>query len=133
MGFLSGTCPQCRRHRFHPWVRQIPWRGKQQPAPGFLPGESHGQRSLAGYSPRGHKESDTTEATTHACAHTLGHSVANKPQLSTEFLLGVVLLGMFWLLMITSTHSSVMPRPFLRPDGLWTSNTRRPRCIHLLM
>ena len=31
----------------------------------FLPGESHGQRSLAGYSPRGHKESDTTEATQH--------------------------------------------------------------------
>ena len=31
--------------------------------PGFLPGESHGQRSLAGYSPRGHKESDTNEAT----------------------------------------------------------------------
>ena len=29
----------------------------------FMPGESHGQRSLAGYSPRGHKESDTTEAT----------------------------------------------------------------------
>ena len=29
--------------------------------PGFLPGKSHGQRSLAGYSPRGHQESDTTE------------------------------------------------------------------------
>ena len=31
----------------------------------FLPGELHGQRSLAGYSPRGHKESDTTERLTH--------------------------------------------------------------------
>ena len=38
-----------------------------QPTPEFLPGESHGQRSLAGYSSWGHKESDTTELSTHAC------------------------------------------------------------------
>ena len=38
-----------------------PWRRKWQPTPVFLPGESHGQRSLVGYSPRGHKESGTTE------------------------------------------------------------------------
>ena len=44
-----------------------PWGRKWQPTPVFLPGESHGQRSLAGYSPWGHKESDTTEATEHAC------------------------------------------------------------------
>ena len=37
------------------------WRRKWQPAPVFLPGESHGQESLAGYSPWGRKESDTTE------------------------------------------------------------------------
>ena len=42
------------------WVENIPWRRKWQPAPAFLPGKSHGQRSLASYSPRGHKESDTT-------------------------------------------------------------------------
>ena len=35
-------------------------RSKWQPTPVFLPGKSHGQRSLAGYSPLGHKESDTT-------------------------------------------------------------------------
>ena len=55
---------QCRRRktpRFDPWVRKIPWRRQWQPAPVFLPGESHGQRSLVGYSPRGHKELDTTE------------------------------------------------------------------------
>ena len=52
---------QCRRHGFHPWVGKIPWRRKWQPAPVFLPGESHGQRSLAGYSPGGHQESNTTE------------------------------------------------------------------------
>ena len=38
-----------------------------QPTPVFVPGESHGQRSLVGYSPRGHKESDMTEVTWHAC------------------------------------------------------------------
>ena len=37
----------CRRHRFDPWVRKIPWRRKWQPTPVFLPGKSHGQRSLA--------------------------------------------------------------------------------------
>ena len=46
---------QCRRHRFDPWVRKIPWRRKRQPTPVFLPGISYGQRSLAGYSPRGCK------------------------------------------------------------------------------
>ena len=45
---------QCRRHKksgFDPWFGTIPWGRKWQPTPGFLPGESHGQRSLAGYSP----------------------------------------------------------------------------------
>ena len=40
-----------------------PWRRKWQPTPVFLPGESHGQRSLAGYNPQGLKESDTTKVT----------------------------------------------------------------------
>ena len=47
------TC-QCGRYKrccFDPWVRKIPWRGKWQPTPVFLPGESHRQRSLVGYSP----------------------------------------------------------------------------------
>ena len=67
---------QCRRLRFGPWVGKIPWRRnppameqtwfdplmgkipwrrKWQPTPVFLPGKFHGQRSLAGYSPQGHK------------------------------------------------------------------------------
>ena len=52
---------QCQRHEFDPWVRKIPWRRKWQPTPAFLPGKSLGQRSLVGYSPWGHKESDTAE------------------------------------------------------------------------
>ena len=46
---------------FYPWVGKIPWRREWQPAPVFLPGESHGQRGLAGYSLWGCRESDTTE------------------------------------------------------------------------
>ena len=38
-----------------PWVGKIPWRRKCQPTPVFLPGKSHEQRRLAGYSPWGHK------------------------------------------------------------------------------
>ena len=46
----------------------MPWRRKWQPMPIFLPGESHGHRNLAGYSPRGQKESKTTEPTcTESC------------------------------------------------------------------
>ena len=59
---------QCRRHKRHgfdPWARKVPWRKAWQPTPVFLPGESRGQKSLAGYSRRGRKESDMTEATSH--------------------------------------------------------------------
>ena len=70
-GFPGGTSRkelvcQCRRHkkcRFDPWVGKVPWRGKWQPTAVFLPEKSHGQRSLAGYSPWGLTESDMTEAT----------------------------------------------------------------------
>ena len=52
-------CRSCERHGLDPWVRKIPWRRKWQPTPVCWPGKSHGQRSLAGYSPRGHKDSDS--------------------------------------------------------------------------
>ena len=52
---------QCRRPRFDPWVGKIPWRREWQLTPVLLPGEFHGQRNLAGYSPWCHKELDTTD------------------------------------------------------------------------
>ena len=55
------NCLQCTRPRFNSWVRKIPWRRKWQATPVFLPGKSHEQRSLAGYSQWSYKESDTTE------------------------------------------------------------------------
>ena len=56
---------QCRRCKFELQVGKIPWKRAWQPTPVFLPGEFHGQRSLVGYSPWGHKESDMTEWLTH--------------------------------------------------------------------
>ena len=68
--WLSGkeSICQCKRCRFYPWVRKIPWSRKWQPAPVFLCGKFHGQRSLVGYSSQGCKELDTTEGqSTHLC------------------------------------------------------------------
>ena len=51
----------CRKPRFDPWVGKIPRRREWQPTTVFLPGKSHVQRSLVGYSPWGRTDSDTTE------------------------------------------------------------------------
>ena len=69
MGSLGGTGDKksaCqsriyKRCGFNPWIEKIPWKRPWQPTPVFLPGESHEQRRLVGYSPKGHKELDTTE------------------------------------------------------------------------
>ena len=68
---VRSTC-QCRRRKrrgFDPWVGKIPWSRKWQPAPLFLLGKFHGQRTLAGYSPWDYKELDMPE-----CAHTHTHT-----------------------------------------------------------
>ena len=62
----SGKELACRFRRrkkrgFDPWGRKSPWRKKMQPTPVFWSGESHGQRSLEGYSLWGHKQLETTE------------------------------------------------------------------------
>ena len=49
-------CKRCRSLRFNPWVGKIPWRKKWQPTPVFLPGESHGQRSLVDCIPSDRQE-----------------------------------------------------------------------------
>ena len=50
----ESPCSRYRRWEFHPWVKKISWRARQ-PIPVFLPGESHGQRSLAGHGSWSHK------------------------------------------------------------------------------
>ena len=51
---------QCRRCKFHPWVKKIPLKKDIKPTPVFLPGEYHRQMSLMGFSPCGLKKSDAT-------------------------------------------------------------------------
>ena len=73
-GFLVGSgdkestcqCRKCRRPGFNPCIGKIPWKKAWPPTPVFMPGESHGQRSLMGYGPCSYKELDTTEATQHS-------------------------------------------------------------------
>ena len=62
-GGSEGKASACRRPGLDPWVRKIPWRRKLQPTRVFLPGKSHGQRSMVDYSPWNRKELDTNEHT----------------------------------------------------------------------
>ena len=89
-GFPGGangkeTICQCRRLKrggFNPWVRKIPWRRAWQPTPVFFPGESHAQRSLAGYSPWGQRGGHNW-----ATSHTL---MRGGPKASTNIFLKVL-------------------------------------------
>ena len=74
---------QCGRPGCNPWVGKIPWR-KELPAPVFLPGEFHGQRSLADYSPWAHKESSTTERLTHFMAEARHHAEPDGKDIRKE-------------------------------------------------
>ena len=121
--WLSGkesTC-QWRRHRrlgFNPWVGKIPWRRKRQPTPAFLPEKSPGQRSLAGYSPNGCKELDTTEPLS---KHAPGKLVSNHLSRAT-----VTLLAFLGLLVGRASGTSLCLPPrcfrgydiFLAPTAL---------------
>ena len=138
-GGFSGKEPTCQckrhqRHGFHPWVGKIPWgsarqptwRSAWQPAPVFLPGESHGQRSLAGYSPQSCKESDTTETTQHTCtqgpSYRTSETVYDVPlekarQGRREFL--VARLNVCVLRRGKSYLQPTLPSPFLeRPQNM---------------
>ena len=87
-GGASGKEParQRRTHfRFDPWVEKIPWKRTWQPTPVFLPGESHGQRNLEGYSLQRDKELDTTEATWHT--HTYLLEIIKRTQIFLKLLL----------------------------------------------
>ena len=69
-GFPGGSTVKNPPAMQETWVRSLGredlWSRAWKPIPVFLPGESHGQKNLEGYSPRGHKESDMTEATEHS-------------------------------------------------------------------
>ena len=117
----ESTC-QCRRHKrcgFNPWVEKIPGGRKWKPAPVFLPGESHGQRSLEGYSPWDCKALDVTSDWAHTHTQYYTQYDAEQqiekltwwiPNLTVIILMRVSgdvcdLLGIFWSKQhVTSTH-----------------------------
>ena len=104
----ASQCRRLERCGYNPWVRKIPWKRKWQPALVFLPGKSHRQRSLVGYSPWGCKESDTTEHT-----HTNWLQPLNQSQ-SINFHLPKMKL------IFTFTWSS-------NKTGMWESYTNHPK------
>ena len=116
------------RRWFHPWVWKISERRKWQPTPVFLPGGFHGQGSLAGYSPLGHRESGTIEATEHACMHTypLGdlpsfiHCLLH-PHPSLHVIIQVSSLGLVSKGETNKTQS--------RPQGSWSSTCSVNVCM----
>ena len=83
---------QCRwkSRGFDPWVRKITWSRRWQSTPVFPPGESHGQKSLVGYSPRGCKELDTTERRSATQQHDIREEV--KQSFSRKYLQGRVMM-----------------------------------------
>ena len=99
-GGPSGKEPACRcrrrkRRRFNPWVGKIPWRRPWRPPPVFLPGESRGQRGLAGYSPWGHKESGATERlTTIVHTHTRAQTHTSFPHTCVSLLITTLPLSL---------------------------------------
>ena len=80
---------QCRRLVFDPWVDKIPWRSKWQLTLVFLSGESHGQRSLLGYSPWGLRELDMTEVTEHIRTQFNTHCWECNMHLKSAYLLNL--------------------------------------------
>ena len=93
----------------NPWVGKIPWRRKWQPTPVFVPGESHGQRSLVGYSPRGRKESDTTERL-HSHFHSYHYHLLHESSLNSTWHLTTQYVVSEWSRSVVSDS--------LRPHGL---------------
>ena len=94
----SARTGDLKRDRFSPLVGKSPWRKAPQPTPVFFPGESHGQKSLPGYSPRSCKELDSTEANQHMPKHTQGSGTVSRSVLSDS----------------------------LRPHGLWPARLLYP-------
>ena len=110
-GFPGGTgkesacqCKRCNRRGFDPWVSKIPWSRKWQPGAVFLPGKFHGQRSLVGDSPWGHKESAMTEL---LCREQtpLIHDIFQTPCMVRPLRMAALLLSVHYLTSACFTYT----------------------------
>ena len=107
-----------------PKFGKIPWSRAWQPTPVFLPGESHGQRSLAGYSPRGHRESEMTQRPNgnnkreNNCPN---HNAEQQPAFASGSFYCSLGLDPFSRLIFWLRHKAcemLVPQPGLRPKPL---------------
>ena len=108
-------CRRCKRLGFNPWVWKIPWRRKRQTTPVFLPGETHRQRSLVGYSPQVTKSQTWPKQLS---------TSTYKPCRSTSLLLYNLKARVFaWskdILPITTNHNSIYwTLTGLKDTGSW--------------
>ena len=123
---------------FDPWVRKIPWRRKWQPTPMFLPGKSHGQRSLVGYTLWGHKELNTTEW---LIIHTLMYELdfflpgciyiyKSKPLYPVDIWLVQPIIHIWWVAKVRKTHFSppAPHHPASLPLFTWFCSWRPQHC-----
>ena len=113
---------QCRRPGFSSWLGKIPCRREWQPIPVFLPGKSHGQRSLGGYSPWSHKELDKIERLTHFTSKSVWLWLSNpvtRNRAALPFSSRTILIVVNGLLGSTS---------YLPPSWLSCFSLRETRC-----
>ena len=106
----TSQCRRLKRLRFDPWVGKIPWRKAGQPAPVFLPGEVHGQKSLGGYSSWGRKESDMMKQLTltfHFCSH-ICQMTSVPPTQDQSFLLSSLQGPFSFLALISVLHGCLL-------------------------
>ena len=113
---------QCRRLKFDPWVGKFPWRREWQPTPVFLPGEFHGQRTLVGYSPWGHKESDMTEWLTHMFHAVFGTTLL-IPSCQRRFISSFVGVGCGHETLSSMPGPVPSTHPLTCPSWLYNSQT----------
>ena len=106
---------------FHLWVRKIPWRRPQQLTPVFLLGKSHGQRSQAGYTQQGHKESDTTEQLFLSLVQLFVTPWTVAHQASLSFTISRSLLKLMSIELEMSSNHLVLGRPLLLLPSIFPS------------
>ena len=107
------------RPNFNPWFGKIPWRRARQPAPVFLPGESHGQRSLVGYSPWGCKGSELKRLNMHASLYPSFHVLPRSFAKVISLLHKTIIFGHLPCCLLPKEHNLVhlSASPSLLPLG----------------
>ena len=116
------------RPRFDPWIRKIPWRREWQSILIFLPGDSHGQRSLAGYSPWGRQESDTAEWLAHTGESGRKFEEAGAHMTDLRWRMGERAKQGYWELLRRHNRTSWIGHFFDSTELDWQFS----RCVHTL-